>query len=173
MLRLAWVVIVLAACTSQPTPSATLPPDATGQLGGTLGATVVATPVPSAVPTPVPITSVSVEWQEPPAYSFTLSAQCGERALIGLFHVEVENGKTVVAQGLEGYYATHPIDPRGVPTLGDLLAIAARARAQGAAAVSVELDPADGHPLSVSIDRIANAIDDEECYEVTDYQVTP
>jgi hypothetical protein len=33
----------------------------------------------------------------------------------------------------------------------------------------VEVDPVDGHPTSIRIDPQANAIDDESCYDISDY----
>lgn len=169
--------LVAAACTSLPTPSAGVSPTGPSEQPATPSAVAVATPVPSAVTTPapsavrtpVPSASHPVQWREPVSYTFTLDSQCGERALIGRFLVEVENGKTVRVEGLEGYFASHPIEPRAVPTLNDLLSVAADARRQGASQVSVVLDPVDGHPVSVSVDWRADTIDDEECYEVTEY----
>ena len=58
-----------------------------------------------------------------------------------------------------------------VPTLGDMLAEAEAASDDPEAGeVVVETDPADGHPTSVSVDALADAIDDESCYIVTDYR---
>lgn len=83
--------------------------------------------------------------------------------------MEVQSGQTVRVEAISGYWVSHPLPPGAVPTLGNLLTLAAGARSQGASQVSVVLDPVDGHPVSVSVDWQANAIDDEECYEITEY----
>jgi hypothetical protein len=102
-----------------------------------------------------------------------LESLCGERALIGRFHVEVENGETIRVEALSGYGGSNPMPPSAVPTLANLLSLAARGRSEGASQVNVVLDPIDGHPVSVSVDWQANTIDDEECYEVTEYLPAP
>jgi len=102
-----------------------------------------------------------------------LESLCGERALIGRFHVEVENGETIRVEVLSGYGGSGPMPPSAVPTLANLLNLAARARNEDASQVNVVLDPIDGHPVSVSIDWRADTIDEEECYEVTEYLPAP
>jgi len=54
-----------------------------------------------------------------------------------------------------------------------MLVLVERARREGAGQVTLALDPADGHPVSVSVDWAQNAIDDEECYEITEYVAIP
>jgi hypothetical protein len=102
-----------------------------------------------------------------------LASLCGERALIGRFDVEVQSGRTVRVEAISGYGGSAPMPPSAVPTLSNLLTLAADARSQGASQVGVVLDPIDGHPVSVSVDWQANAIDDEECYEITNYLPAP
>jgi hypothetical protein len=108
-------------------------------------------------------------WREPAAYSFTLDSQCGERLLIGQFHVEVLNGEVVRVDALEGYTGPLPVPPNAVPTLQEILTLAVEARRRGASEVSVVLDPTDGHPVAMNIDGRANTIDDEECYTISEY----
>jgi hypothetical protein len=50
-----------------------------------------------------------------------------------------------------------------------MLRLVAEARDGGVADVSLVTDPADGHPLQVDIDWLPEAIDDEECYVISDY----
>ena len=121
-----------------------------------------------------PSSSAAAEWAEPAAYSFTLESRCGERMLIGRFHVEVENGVVVGVEGLDdqGRTAAEVVRSDDLPTLTDLLRLVAQARSDGADEVSLVTDPADGHPVSVEIDWQANAVDDEECYQISDFVAT-
>jgi hypothetical protein len=100
-----------------------------------------------------------------------LESTCGERALIGTFNVEVRDGETIAVEAVSGYFVQHPeaLPPSAVPTLNDLLAEAADARSRDADRVSVVLDPSDGHPVRISIDWKTNTIDDEACYQITNY----
>ena len=118
-----------------------------------------------------PSPSAAAEWVEPAAYSFTLESRCGERMLIGRFHVEVENGSVVNVDGLDdqGRTAAGVIQPQDVPTLAALLDLVDEARSDGAARVNLSTDPVDAHPVEVEIDWQANAIDDEECYSISDF----
>lgn len=125
-------------------------------------------------PVPTPSSSVAA-WREPREYSFTLNSQCGERGGLGLFHVKVQNGRVLEVVGLDDAGRRHVASaPDGrivglVPTLADLLAQATDARNDGADEVTVTTDPADGHPTSVTIDWVTEAIDDEACYTITDF----
>lgn len=115
--------------------------------------------------------SVMTEWSEPAAYSFTLESLCGERNLIGRFAVEVRNGVVIAVDGRDdrGEIATSVVAPADVPTLAGLLALVAEARSAGADKVDLVTDPADGKPVRVAIDWQAAAVDDEECYTVSDF----
>lgn len=65
--------------------------------------------------------------------------------------------------------AVQPREADGLPkTVPELFAVVA-AQA-GAAKVTVEWDPAFGFPTSIQVDSIANAIDDEFGYLVTDFR---
>lgn len=112
-------------------------------------------------------------WTEPPRYTFTLTSSCGERALIGRFQVTVSQGFVTRQLGLDDSARRALTLRLGklVPTLGELKAEADTAREKGADQVVVEADPSDGHPTSIRIDPRANAIDDESCYEISDYSV--
>jgi hypothetical protein len=110
-------------------------------------------------------------WTEPPDYKFTLMSSCGERALIGRFKVTVSQGHVTRMEGLDdaARRAVMLRLAKLVPTLGELKAEADTARKEGADQVVVEVDPVDGHPTSIRIDPQANAIDDESCYDISDY----
>ena len=158
------VALLATACASLPNQSANVSPTSRSEQP-------FATATVTASATPVPPGSAAIIWQEPTSYSFTLSSQCGERALIGTFNVEVQGGETVGVEAVSGYFVEHPeaMPPSAVPTLNDLLAEAADARSRDADEVRVVLDPIDGHPVSISIDWKTNTIDDEACYEITNY----
>ncbi|GGK97754.1 DUF6174 domain-containing protein [Mangrovihabitans endophyticus] len=112
-------------------------------------------------------------WQEPTVYSFTLESSCGERALIGTYRVGVKDGLVVRTIGLDDA-ARRALMLRLaqlVPTLAQMRTEAQAAMREGADEVIVRRDPADGHPTSVRIDPDSAAVDDETCYEITDYAV--
>ena len=112
-------------------------------------------------------------WEEPADYSFAVTSSCGERAFLGHYRVVVSGGAVVESQWRDpagGEWA--PVDQlEWVPTLGDMLEeVRVASGDPEAGEVSLESDPADGHPTAISVDHIANAIDDETCYVITDYR---
>ena len=129
--------------------------------------------VPPASGDPAPV-SEAAEWDEPADYRFAVTSSCGERAFIGDYRVTVRGGQVAAAETADpdtGKWT--PVDPRWLPdvlTLRDMLDEAREAQEQGADTVEVVTDPADGHPVEVRVDRETNAIDDESCYDVTDYE---
>ena len=151
------LVVALTGCARVP---------ATG--GG--GASV---PAPDAVPAAAPASAPAAKrgWTEPAAYKFTLTSTCGERALIGRFRVTVASGMVTRTEGLDNAArkALMLRLAKLVPTLGQLLDEAATARRDGADEVVVRMDPADGHPTAIRIDPRRDAIDDESCYDISDY----
>jgi hypothetical protein len=112
-------------------------------------------------------------WSEPARYTYVLDSQCGERLLIGRFRVTVAEGAVTDVEGLDES-ARRATESPGIktqtPTLAQLVKRVADAQAKGAHRASAEFDKADGHPTRAEIDREKNAIDDEECYTVTDYR---
>jgi uncharacterized protein DUF6174 len=117
--------------------------------------------------------AASVSWTEPANYAYVVDSSCGERLLIGRFRITVTNAQVSRVE---------PLDPDAsrelmlqlqnqVPTLGKMMADAEKARRAGAAKVDVRTDPADGHPTLIAIDHEANAVDDEECYAISDYTI--
>jgi hypothetical protein len=150
-------IAVVAACASTSPPSE---------------APLTATRSPSAEPVAtVAAPSPANGWIEPAAYTFKLESACGERALIGIFRVTVEDHRTVAFSGVDAAGIWFHGDPGSIPTLAAILAETADAKARNASRVDVTSDPLDGHPVDVSIDRIANGIDDESCYRISDYVV--
>jgi Family of unknown function (DUF6174) len=116
----------------------------------------------SAEPTPG---AAAQAWTEPDHYAYTLLTTCGERGGLGLFRVWVRGGQVERAKPLRHWSDLLPL--RQMPTVGDIIQLAAAAQGGGADDVHVTRAP-DGRPRWVSIDYLRNAIDDEACYRVTD-----
>ena len=115
--------------------------------------------------------SSSAAWTEPDRYGFVLDSTCGERALIGRFRVAVAGGRVIRTEGLDDA-AKRAVQLRLadlVPTLGQLVVEAQTAREDGAAVARTDVDPVDGHPTAITIDRSTDAIDDESCYVISEY----
>jgi hypothetical protein len=116
---------------------------------------------------PPSVASSPAAWQEPDSYSFVFEGYCGWQAG-GRFRVDVKDGRVVSVVGP----ADRPkVSLASVLTLAEILARAADAEAQGDGEVKIRVDRDDGHPVSVEIDWLSDAIDDEECYEISDYTV--
>ncbi|AZP16052.1 DUF6174 domain-containing protein [Streptomyces aquilus] len=111
-----------------------------------------------------------VTWEEPAAYTYTLTSSEGERSLIGRFRVTVRDGKVTEAVGLDDS-ARRVVEraPDQVPTLGALLGALKQARSDGADTAEAEY-AADGHPERIFLDWDENAVDDEERYVVESYE---
>lgn len=110
-------------------------------------------------------------WHEPTAYKFTLKSSCG--ALEGTFQNVVQEGSMVQNTGLDeaARKALSAKLSKLVPTLGQIEAQVATARAQGDDEVLIDHDATDGHPTSARIDPKKDAKGDERCYAVSDYSV--
>ncbi len=111
-------------------------------------------------------------WTEPAAYKFSFEASCGEQALIGRFRVTVADRAVAATEGLDdaGRRALMLRIADLVPTLGQMEKQAEQARADGAREVTVERDPADGHPVVIRIDPTSGT-DDETCWTISDYTI--
>lgn len=113
-------------------------------------------------------------WSEqgPPSYTFALTSSCGERALHGTFRVTVTDGAVTGVEPLDET-ATNTLDwvptaGEHVPTVAELLERIVDAPGEVAEAT---FDDA-GVPTHVTFDPAPNAIDDEECYDLTDVRPT-
>ncbi|MCW2766935.1 MAG: hypothetical protein JWO11_2894 [Nocardioides sp.] len=100
----------------------------------------------------------------PTSYEYVLTSSCGERGFLGDYRVVVRDEAVVTAVGLNKDCPYRP-DLAEVPTLADLLAMAKSAAPD--AIVDLVVDP-EGFPVSLTIDHLPDAIDDEECYEVSE-----
>ena len=110
-------------------------------------------------------------WEAPDRYEFTLDSSCGERWLLGRFRVRVQDGEVADVDGLDEQARGVVSDERGresVETLRGLLDQAEAARQEGADVVEVEMSDG-GHPRRIDIDWDEDAIDDEACYQLSDY----
>jgi hypothetical protein len=108
-------------------------------------------------------------WSEPAKYEFVLNRKCGDGPSDGLYQVDVAGGQVVSADRIDGKTASgeEEIDP---PTLRELLDMAQTATDDGAQ-VTTELDKADGHPVSVSIDTSDGGTGaDQACFVISDYK---
>jgi hypothetical protein len=123
-------------------------------------------------------------WVEPSRYEFVMRSSCGERNRLGTYRLKVVGGRVEKAERLDETARWDPIDVHDLPTLAVLLNRAAYAlggtydpsfgRSESAAPsppfVTIETDPTDGHPTLISIDWIPEAVDDEECYRIQDFE---
>ena len=112
-------------------------------------------------------------WQEPDEYVFTVDAGCGLRAFSGRYTVHVVDGAVVEHAALDGRGGHMDLSNDQVPTMADIARRYREAKADPDARATIVTDPDDGHPVAVDIDWIVNAIDDEECYRVSDYVPGP
>jgi Family of unknown function (DUF6174) len=119
-------------------------------------------------------TQPSSRWSAPDNYEFELYSSCGERTLIGRFHIVVEDGRVIDARALDERARTlFRVGLRSeIPTLEELLEEVAEARRSNADLAKVTTDSSDGHPTLIEIDYNEQAIDDEACYEISAYSTT-
>ncbi|MCZ7414910.1 MULTISPECIES: DUF6174 domain-containing protein [unclassified Streptomyces] len=106
------------------------------------------------------------EWSEPSDYAYTLTQSCGFNVLAGTFRVTVTEGRATEWEPVGENPAPGNVE---VPTIGGLLEKAEKAERNGADSVEVERAD-DGRPTLIEIDRYANGIDDEVCYEITGFE---
>lgn len=109
-------------------------------------------------------------WAErgPASYTFALTSSCGERALHGRFAVTVTDGAVTTVEPLDET-ATNTLD--WVPTAGEYVPTVSELLERMVGApdeVSEATFDDDGVPTHVTFDPMPGAIDDEECYDLTD-----
>lgn len=103
----------------------------------------------------------------PSSYQYVMRSSCGERGLLGRYKVTVRDAKAIAVTSLNPGYLYEP-SLEEIPTLADLLEKAENAGPD--AVVDLKVDDR-GIPVSLAIDHEPTAIDDEECYEITDLHV--
>lgn len=97
-------------------------------------------------------------------YTYTLTSECGERQLIGTFSLTVTDGAVSAAEGVGDAASWVPDTALAVfPSIDDLFGVL-----HGAHEVSAAYDDELGYPTNITIDWHREAIDDEECYVVSD-----
>ncbi|RBM22438.1 hypothetical protein DEH69_04280 [Streptomyces sp. PT12] len=110
---------------------------------------------------------------EPDTYRYTLESRCGERDFIGAYAISVANGEVVEVAALDASAKAYLGRGGDVPTIAGLLDLAEQARHEGADEVTTDYPDGapegEGPPSALTIDRDADAIDDEECYTISDY----
>jgi len=114
-------------------------------------------------------------WQEATSYSYTLSSGCGERFLIGTFDIQVRDHVVIDASALDDD-AQALLDNSGldhIPTLQQIYDEFWTAKWGEADDTHIDHAPIDGHPLTITIDWDAGAIDDDVCYSVAEYDLVP
>jgi hypothetical protein len=107
-------------------------------------------------------------------YAFTLTSSCGERLLIGTYRVTVTDGTITEVVGVDETGVRiagegHDLASQ-IPTLDELQVRVLDTDADDV--TEATFDPSTGYPASVTFDPEPQAIDDEECYVVTDYAPT-
>lgn len=112
-------------------------------------------------------------WNEPGHYGYTLRSSCGERLLHGTMRLTVKDGKVVEADGLDeiGTNTLEAAKFEHLPSLKDLVVEYESTVRRGADKAVIEFDPGDGHPTRIDLDPERNAVDDEACYWISDYEV--
>lgn len=107
------------------------------------------------------------DWTEPADYSFVVDSSCGERSFIGRYAVVVRDGEVSRVEALAGGW--DGVTPDQTPTIAEMLASARDA--EPSAEVEIAMDEA-GVPTWISIDHDLRAIDDEECYLLSDVDLS-
>lgn len=105
------------------------------------------------------------------AYRYTLTVDCFCPG--GRFDVVVRNGEVVHSRRTGSGGVGGSGDPPGGLTIDGLFTLVSQARGSSppAANVTVSYDERFGYPQRISIDRIADAVDDEISYTVSDFRV--
>lgn len=99
----------------------------------------------------------------PSSYRYVLESSCGERTMLGRFRIEVRDDRVVAVRPV-GDTSMKGFRRSDLPTLSGLVELATSAEPE--AVVDLRLGP-HGTPVSLKIDHVPQAIDDEECYRVT------
>ena len=100
-------------------------------------------------------------------YAFTLTSSCGERNLVGDFDVEVAADEVVAVSASLAHLEMTPESyvESGGRTIAGFLDLVDERHDD---VTDVAFDDALGYPSSLTLDPVPRAIDDEECYAITD-----
>jgi hypothetical protein len=115
-----------------------------------------------------PATAASAPaWTEPADYTFVVDRQCGDGESLGKYRVTVAGKEVSAVDRIDGRTASGEEEIE-VPTLGGLLELAQTAVDDGADATTA-FDPADGHPVEVSVNRAEEATGGADCFKISEY----
>lgn len=117
----------------------------------------------------------SEPWIEAASYTYSVNSACGERVFLGTFDITVKDHVVVDAVAVDSNaQVVLSLSGMGeIPTLDDLVAEYREAVAADADTATIESAPGDGHPTRLNIDYDTDAVDDEACYTITAYAVSP
>ena len=121
-------------------------------------------------PAPAPASAAPASapaWTEPANYTFVADRRCSGGESLGRYRVTVTGGTVTGSERIDGRTAEGEEEIQ-VPTLGELLDLASTAVADGADATTA-FDPADGHPVEVSINRAEEATGGADCFRISEY----
>lgn len=106
-------------------------------------------------------------WTEPADYGFVVDRKCGSGPSLGVYRVAVQDHAVAGVSRIDGKTASGEEEIE-VPTLAGLLELVQTAIDDGADA-STTFDTADGHPITISINRAEEATGGADCFVVTEY----
>ena len=132
------------------------------------GCTSSSEPPPAATTAAAPASAPA--WTEPANYTFVADRRCGDGPSLGRYRVLVTGGQVSSSERIDGRTAEGEEEIQ-VPTLGELLELARTAVEDGADATTA-FDPADGHPVEVSINRAEEASGGADCFRISEYAPT-
>ena len=104
------------------------------------------------------------DWREPARYRFILESACNRGPWIGLFQVEVADGRVV---GPSSTLSDESLGDAWPPTLGELFDRALEGK-RGGESVIVQ-DPTDGHPVIITFNMSSMDVDGAHCYRIRNY----
>lgn len=109
-------------------------------------------------------------WQRVQAssYSYLLRETCGERSGLGVARVEVIDGRVTKVLPAR----PTPLDRPYVSTVPELFEQIEAALQQDQGTTRVRYDERLGYPRLVRFDPIPEAVDDERCVSVDDFEIT-
>ena len=105
---------------------------------------------PAAAPPTFVAPASAPAWSEPADYTFVADRQCEGGPSLGRYRVTVAGGEVARAERIDGKTASGEEEIE-VPTLGGILDLAQTAADDGGS-MTVQADPADGHPVRISFD---------------------
>jgi len=112
-------------------------------------------------------------YHRPARYAVTVTSSCGERNYLGSYRVTVQDGRVVRVRHANRSPSSVPqssVPPlEAAPGLEGMQEIARQASADGADSVDLTYAPS-GRLTGVSIDYLQDAIDDELCYQTSDFR---